>query len=200
MWFPSKWWCEWLESIWDELENPVLFLCSDDLDSVIDDFQKFSPITYKDLNIELPERMKDSGIGFYIDFFLFSNCDIAGISNSIFSFTACMLNERGTMFVRPTWDFSQKFEEFDPWNSVPLLHIGYPQQKSFKSYGDAVYTTRITQGIWGMLKFIFIYYPKNSLKTWIIRAFLGYQIQGIYGVLKSLLYTLGWRNIWKSNN
>lgn len=197
---PSKWWCEWLESIWDKLENPVLFLCSDDLDNVIDDFKKFSPITYKDLDIELPERMKDLDIGFYTDFFLLSNCDIVGISNSIFSFTACMLNERGTMFVRPTWNFSTKFEQFDPWNSVPLLHIGYPNQKSFKSYSDAIYTTRITQGIWGMLKFIFLYYPKNSLKTWVIRAYLGYQIQGILGVFKSLLYTLGWRNVWKSTN
>ena len=198
---PSKWWCEWLESIWDELENPVLFLCSDDLDNVIDDFKQFSPITYKDLNIQLPERMKDLDIGFYIDFYLFSNCDIAGISNSIFSFTACMLNERGTKFFRPTWNFSEKFAEFDPWNSVPLLHIGDPiKPKSFKSYGDAVYTTRITQGIWGMLKFIFIYYPKNSLKTWMIRGFLGYQIQGVLGVLKSLLYTLGWRNIWENKS
>lgn len=194
---PSKWWCEWLESIWDELENPVLFLCSDDLDNVIDDFKKFSPITYKDLDIKLPERMKDLDIGFYTDFFLLSNCDIAAISNSIFSFSACMLNERSTKFVRPSWNFSEKFAEFDPWNSVPLLHIGDPiKPKSFKSYGDAVYTTRITQGIWGMLKFIFIYYPKNSLKTWIIRGFLGYQIQGFLGVFKSLLYTLGWRSVW----
>ncbi len=197
---PSKWWCEWLESIWDELENPVLFLCSDDLDNVIDDFKKFSPITYKDLDIKLPERMKDLDIGFYTDFYLLSNCDIVGISNSIFSFTACMLNDRGKMFVRPTWDFSTKFEQFDPWNSVPLLHIGYPQQKSFKSYGDAVYTTCVTQGIWGMLKFIFIYYPKNLVKTWLIRAYLGYQIQGFLGVFKSLLYTLGARNVWKSNS
>ncbi|MBE9215931.1 hypothetical protein IQ247_25260 [Plectonema cf. radiosum LEGE 06105] len=49
-----------------------------------------------------------------------------------------------------------------------------------------------------MLKFIFIYYPKNLFKTWIIRAYLGYQIQGIVGVFKSLLYTLGLRSIWKS--
>ncbi|MEL7242892.1 MAG: alpha-1,2-fucosyltransferase, partial [Cyanobacteria bacterium J06573_2] len=121
---PSKWWCNWLESIWDELENPVLFLCSDDLDNVIDDFKKFSPITYRDLDIQLPERFQDLDIGFYTDFFLLSNCDVVGISNSIFSFTACMLNERGTKFVRPTWNFSEKFAEFDPWNSVPLLHIG----------------------------------------------------------------------------
>ena len=198
---PSKWWCNWLESIWDKLENPVLFLCSDDLDSVIDDFKKFSPITYRDLDILLPERMKNLDIGFYTDFFLLSNCDVVGISNSIFSFAACMLNERGTKFVRPTWNFYQKFEEFDPWNSVPLLHIGDPiQPKPFKTYGDAVYTTRVTQGISGMLKFIFIYYPKNSLKTWIIRAYLGYQIQGVLGVCKSLLYTLGWRKIWDKNN
>ena len=198
---PSKWWCNWLESIWDELENQVLFLCSDNLDIVIDDFKKFSPITYSDLDIQLPERFQGLDIGFYTDFFLLSNCDVVGISNSIFSFTACMLNERATKFVRPSWNFSEKFTEFDPWNSVPLLHIGDPvKPKSFKSYGEAVYTTRITQGIWGMLKFIFIYYPNNSVKTWIIRAYLGYQIQGFLGLFKSLLYTLGWRDIWKSNS
>lgn len=194
---PAKWWCDWLDSVWSELENPVLFLCSDDLDSILPEFGKFSPVTSRDLNVKLPERMKDLNIDFYVDFFMLSNCDVVGISNSIFSFTACMLNERGKIFVRPHWDFSSKFAVFDPWDSEPLLWLGDNQPKFFKSLADVLYVTYVTQGIWSMLKCIFIYIPKSRITGWGLRAYLGYQIQGIVGLLKSFLYTLGWRSVWK---
>jgi hypothetical protein len=48
-----------------------------------------------------------------------------------------------------------------------------------------------------MLKCILIYVPKSSIKGWALRAYLGYQIQGVIGVAKSLLYTLGWSSAWK---
>lgn len=51
--FPPKWYCAWLENIWDQLENPVLLLCSDDVDSIVNEFAKFNPITSKDLKINL---------------------------------------------------------------------------------------------------------------------------------------------------
>lgn len=195
--FPIKWYCEWLDEIWDELEYPVLFLCSDDLESVIHDFKKFSPITWKDLDIQLPERMKELDIEFYIDFFMLSNCDLVVTSNSNFSFVACMLNEKAKMFIRPNWDFSAKFIAFDPWDSDPLLWLGEEQPKLFKSWAEVLYITYVTQGIWAMLKSIFLYLPKNRIKGWVIRAYLGYQVKGILGVIKSLLYTLGWRSVWK---
>jgi len=193
---PSKWWCDWLEEIWDELENPVLFLCSDELDNIIHDFEKFSPVTSRDLNVKLPERFKDLNIEFYIDFFMLSNCDIVGTSNSIFSFVACMLNERGKKFVRPHWDFSTKFTDFDPWNSEPLLYIGGEDYKFSKSFGEAMHTVYTTQGISGALKCAFIYFPISMIKKFAIRLYLGYQIQGFLGVIKSLFYTLGWRSVW----
>jgi len=195
---PAKWWCDWLEGIWGELEDPVLFLCSDDLDSIIHDFDKFCPVTSRDLNVKLPERMKNLNVDFYIDFFMLSNCDVVGISNSIFSFTACMLNEQGKMFVRPHWDFATKFTEFDPWNSEPLLFVGGERPKFFKSFGEVLYVTYVSQGVFGLLKCIFIYVPKSLLKTLALRAYLGYQIQGFIGVIKSFLYTLGWRSVWKT--
>jgi hypothetical protein len=194
---PSKWWCDWLDEIWGKLESPVLFLCSDELDSIIHDFDKFSPVTSRDLNVKLPERMKDLNVEFYIDFFMLSNCDVVGISNSIFSFTACMLNERGKMFVRPHWDLSTKFTVFDPWNREPLLYLGGEGSKLSKSFGDALHVTYATQGISGALKCACIYFPKSLIKRWAIRAYLGYQIKGFVGVVKSLLYTLGWRSVWK---
>lgn len=195
---PSKWWCDWLDSVWSEFENPVLFLCSDDLDSVIHDFEKFDPVTLRDLDVKLPARMKDLEVDFYIDFFMLSNCDVVGISNSVFSFTACMLNNCGKMFVRPHWDFSTKFTVFDPWNSKPLLYLGGERSKFSKSFAEALYVTYVTQGISGLLKYICIYFPNSLIQNWILRAYLGYQIRGFVGVGKSLLYTLGWRSVWKT--
>ena len=194
---PSQWYCEWLDAIWDELEDPVLFLCSDELDSVLPDFERFCPVTSRDLKVKLPERMQDLEVEFYIDFFMLSNCDVVVISNSIFSFVASMLNERGKMFVRPHWDFSTKFTAFDPWSSEPLLYLGGDRSNLSKTFGEALYVTYVTQGISGVLKFLFIYFPKSRIKSWSIRAYLGYQIQGFVGVIKSLLYTLGFRYVWK---
>lgn len=193
--FPIKWYCEWLAEIWDKLENPVLFLCSDDLDSIIDEFDKFSPVTAKDLNVKLPERVKDLNIEFYIDFFMLSKCDVVVASNSSFSFVACMMNVHGKIFVRPHWDFSTKFAVFDPWDSEPLLWLGGQQSKFVKSLPDALYITYVTQSFWAMLKCLFICFPKSIITGWAIRAYLSYQIEGIFGVIKRLLYTLGWRSV-----
>ncbi|MEH1951298.1 MAG: alpha-1,2-fucosyltransferase [Nostoc sp.] len=196
--FPAKWYCEWLDGIWKNLEDPVLFLCSDDIDSILPEFEKFSPVTSRDLDVNLPEEMKELNIDFYIDFFMLSKCDIVCISNSIFSFAACMLNESGKIFIRPHWDFSTKFIAFDPWNSEPLLWLGGKESKFFKSWAEILYVTYVTQGIWITLKCIFIYVPKSQIKGLVLRAYLGYQIQGILGIVKSLLYTLGWRSSWKT--
>ena len=195
--FPTKWYCEWLEEIWDTLEDPILLLCSDDLDSIIYDFEKFSPVTTSDLKIQLPERMKDLDLDFYIDFFMLSQCDVVCTSNSNFSFVASMLNERATRFVRPFWDFSTKFKEFDPWDSQPLLWIGDKQPKFLKSLADILYVTYVTQGLWAMLKSILIYLPKSIIKGWALRAYLGYQIEGIIGLVKSLLSILSWHSAWR---
>lgn len=195
--FPTKWYCEWLDQKWDELDDPVLFLCSDDLDSLVHDFDKFSPVTSKNLEVKLPERISNLDIEFYIDFFMLSHCDIVVTSNSNFSFVACMLNQRAKAFVRPCWDFSSKFEIFDPWDSDPLLWIGNHHPRFFKSLSDTLYAVYMTQGIWAMLKSLFIYFPQSCVKVWIIRAYLGCQINGIFGVIKSLLYTFGCRDIWK---
>jgi Glycosyl transferase family 11 len=181
--FPAQWYCEWLEEIWNELENPVLFLCSDDLDSIIADFEKFSPVTTGDLNIQLPEGVKD--LDFYLDFFMLSQCDVVCSSNSNFSFVACMLNQRAKLFVRPHWDFSSRFMSFDPWNSPPLLYVGGQQPKFLKSLTDVIHTTYITQGMWAMLKSVFIYVPNSYIRRFLLRSYLGYQVNGIIGVIYS---------------
>jgi hypothetical protein len=180
--FPAKWYCEWLGEIWNELEDPVLFLCSDDLESVITDFDEFSPVTTGDLKIQLPEGMND--LDFYIDFFMLSQCDIVCSSNSNFSFVACMLNQHARMFVRPHWDFSSKFIVFDPWDSPPLLYMGDRQPKFLKSLTNIIYVTYITQGIWIMLKSVIIYLPVSYIKIWLLRLYLGYKVNGIIGAIQ----------------
>lgn len=185
--FPAQWYCQWLEGIWCELEDPVLFLCSDDLESVLPAFEKFSPMTLQDLDVKFPSGFEDLDIAFYTDFFMLSRCDIVCTSNSIFSFSACMLNETGQKFVRPHWNFSTKFIDFDPWDSDPLLWLGGDRPKFVKSLADTVSITYATQGVSVALKVLFIYIPVGYVKRLGIQAYLAYQAQGLVGVLKSVL-------------
>lgn len=194
---PPEWYCEWLNSIWGDLDNPVLFVCSDDPDSVLSNFAQFHPLTAKDLNITLPERFQETNLAFYIDFYMLTQCDVAVISNSTFSFAASLLNDRGRLFVRPHWDFSTKFTTFDPWDSLPLIYIRDEGSRYTKTLADNLYTTYVTQGFWGMLKSLFFYTPVSQVKYWGLRVFLAYRTEGLVGVLKGILYTLGIRSIWK---
>ena len=190
--FPESWYCEWLDTIWKDLEDPILFLCSDDIDLILPAFEKFSPVIAADLQVKLPEKMPDKNIEFYIDFFILSKCDIVATSNSIFSFAACLLNEDGRMFVRPHWNFSSKFILFDPWDSEPLLWIGDEKPKFFKSLPEVVFTTYATQGLWSTIESLFFFAPRSYIKELAIRVYLGYKIQGLVGVFKSFASILGW--------
>lgn len=111
---PSEWYKEWLNGFWETLEEPVLFIASDEIESVINDFADYHPVTVKDLGVELPEAPC------YLDFYILSQCDVLAISNSTFSFAASMLNERCKFCFRPNLQ-KQKLIAYDPWNSEPLL-------------------------------------------------------------------------------
>ncbi len=119
---PNEWYKAWLREIWSSLEQPILFIASDEIDKVIDDFREYSPITSRDLGIEFSQA------DFYPDFYFLSQCDIVAISNSSFSFAACMLNEKGSLFVRPHL-LQEKLVPFDPWNDYPILRGSQIAQK-----------------------------------------------------------------------
>ncbi|MEQ8999220.1 MAG: FkbM family methyltransferase [Coleofasciculus sp. B1-GNL1-01] len=127
---PNEWYIDWLKGLWETLEEPVLFIASDEPETVIGDFVEYNPITSQDLGIGLSEAQ------FYPDFYLLSQCDIVAISNSSFSFVACMLNEQGKFFFRPHLQ-SEKLIPFDPWNSETILRnvkpIDYPLTSPIKS-------------------------------------------------------------------
>lgn len=111
---PTEWYKKWLEENWSKLDSPVLFVASDELDTVLEDFMEYNPVTSEQLGISL-ERAP-----FYPDFYFLSQSDIVLISNSTFSFAACMLNKQGRLFLRAHKDLATLIP-FDPWNSEPLL-------------------------------------------------------------------------------
>ena len=111
---PGKWYNECLENMWKNLDEPVLFIASDEPQKVLKDFAGYKPVTSKDLGIALPKA------DFYPDFYLLSKCDIVAISNSSYSFAACMLNDRCKLFLRPDLS-AEKLVSFDPWDSDVLL-------------------------------------------------------------------------------
>lgn len=117
---PSKWYLEWLKENWDKLDNPVLFIASDEVGKIAMDFKDYKPKTFSKNN-------------FLCDFYVLRRADVLLISNSTFSFTAAMLNTKGK-FYRP--DFAQeKMASFDPWDSEPILiqplrlHLGCGGQR-----------------------------------------------------------------------
>jgi hypothetical protein len=111
---PNQWYKEWLKGFWETLNQPILFIASDEPEKVIGDFIEYKPITTQELEIELSEAE------FYPDFFLLSQCDVVAISNSSFSFAACLLNERAKFFFRPHMQ-TEKLIPFDPWNSESIF-------------------------------------------------------------------------------
>jgi FkbM family methyltransferase len=120
---PNKWYIEWLDGFWETLDEPVLFIASDEIENVVGDFADYNPVTAKDLGVEMPEAP------FYPDFYILSQCDVLATSNSTFSFAASMLNERCKFFFRPNLQ-KNKLIPFDPWNSEPLLRQNPSQERT----------------------------------------------------------------------
>ena len=175
---PLKWWADWLESIWDELDEPVLYLCSNNVNEVRHWFKKFKPFTSDDFPTQPPARLKGIPVGFYRDYYMMTQADVVAASNSTFSFTAAMLNERATRFVRPHWDFATRFTDFDPWNADPLLFLEGGGHVMLKGYWNMLKVARQTRGIRGALASALFYHPGGSA------IILGYRLQ---------LIVKGWR-------
>lgn len=121
---PTEWYQDFLKGFWETLDNPVLFIASDNLDEVLDDFKDYNPVTVRDLGVKFPPAP------YFPDFYLLSQCDYLAISNSTFSFFAAMLNQRAKSFLRPHYR-AKKLIPFDPWNSKPLFE--------FPRYGEGPY-------------------------------------------------------------
>ncbi len=114
---PTRWYLEWLEGIWGRVEDPALLVCTDNPGAVLPHFSRFKPITAESLGAEMPT---DFASDYFPDWFLLSQCDYLAVSNSTFSFSAAMLNERCREFVRPN-PLGGGLIPFDPWDAQPIL-------------------------------------------------------------------------------
>lgn len=184
---PPQWWVEWLDSIWDQLDDPVLYLSSDNIDAVRHWFRKYSPVTSLEFGTLLPDRLRDSGVGFYPDFFVMTQADVLAISNSTFSFSAAMLNERATIFVRPHFDLETRFTTFDPWDADPLLSLPGSRRRVFKNYGEMLRIARATKGRKGPLMDALIHQPVSAAALLKYRMVFAYKTRGFRGVRDVIL-------------
>lgn len=114
---PAQWYRQWLAQIWPTLEAPLLYIASDEPEAVLKEFADYAPLSAADLGIA-PQAVPAEA-GFYTDFYLLSQCDRVAISNSSFSFAACLLNTRGAEFMRPDVH-AGRLMSFDPWHSEVL--------------------------------------------------------------------------------
>lgn len=104
---------EWLDAHWRQLDDPVLYLASDEPASVRRAFADYAPITIEDLDCRW------RGLEFLQDFHILANADILGASTaSCFSFLAALLNQRARIFLRPNGD--GRMTPFDPWRETTL--------------------------------------------------------------------------------
>ncbi len=159
MMVPASWWADWLDSIWNDLDDPVLYVCSNDVSAVTAHFARFNPVTAHDLITPPPDRLKGKDVAFYRDYYVMTQADILATSNSTFSFSAAMMNERATMFVRPTWESGRHFVEFDPWNAEPLLFLEGGRKRLIKPYRAMMRKAVESEGIRGALASALVYHP-----------------------------------------
>lgn len=167
---PTDWYLEWLQKIWPTLENPVLFVASDDINAVLTDFADYDPITADSVGLSLPEEMKGTKAGFFPDWFSLTQCDVLAISNSTFSFSACMMNQQANLRCFRAHYLGEMIE-FDPWNSDPIIH----RDMSRNGLAQAIETLQVlynTQGSKGVARNLFYELPYYGLRAAVMKAVL----------------------------
>ena len=122
---PLKWVLERLEREWNTLNNPLLYIASDD-PRAVNAFTRYQPVTWRDIFSVTPSVAASTIPEYYYDFFSLSMVNhMLIVSNSSFSFAAAMINKNCTTFLRPGLK-AQKLVLFEPWNSSVLLRESSP--------------------------------------------------------------------------
>jgi hypothetical protein len=123
-WFrliPEDWYRRWLAAIWPRLANPVLFIASDDRESVVPHFAEYAPLTAASLEAELPEPR------LLADFQILAAADVLAICNSSYSRMAGLLAgaAQSCFIAAPA---AAGFEPYDPWTDDHFWQrFGAPQ-------------------------------------------------------------------------
>lgn len=111
---PEDWYVAWLSKLREIHPDLVVYIASDDLETVIGAFQDFTVLTERDLpqtSLEQP---------FFTDFAALTLGDYVAISNSSFSFAASLLNRRAKRFVRPNLQ-EGALVDYTPWDAPVML-------------------------------------------------------------------------------
>ncbi len=129
---PVQWYLNWLQVIWPLLDDPVLFIASEDR-SLVKEFAAYNPFTAESLGIDLkanPQPLytyqrydvnhpQPHLMDFFPDWYLLRECEYLAIPNSTFSFVPAMLSN----YLVKCWRShlpTQGFREIDPWNTTPM--------------------------------------------------------------------------------
>lgn len=176
---PVEWYMAWLRAILPLLDSPVVYVASDDLDAVMPQLRQFGAICEKDILPDGPgASLKASNAGFLVDYYMIQNADVAAISNSTFSFTACMFNKmEGARFYRPHWD--DGLVPFDPWMSFPILHR---PGKLIGTLLPSMATVLKTQGVAGLLSNLLYEVPTFYARVLTMNTVLAFRRWGRGGV------------------
>lgn len=167
---PTSWYLQWLSKIWPTLENPILFVASDDIAAVLRDFAAYSPVTSDSVGLEIPEEMKGLKAGFFPDWFSLTQCDVLAISNSTFSFSACLMNQRpNARFFRA--HYCGAILEIDPWNTDPIVHRDM-NKAGLSSALETLQVVYNTQGSRGLMRNLMYELPYYGIRSAIMKGVL----------------------------
>lgn len=136
---PIRWYLAFLAKLWPTLNQPVLFVASEDR-SLVDAFAEYNPQTTESLGIEMRTTPHTHynylaydlanptpwQMDFYPDFYFLSRCEVLIIPNSTYSFVAAMLNPCLEACYRSSLPLASRTHEqecfqLEPvWNTFPL--------------------------------------------------------------------------------
>jgi hypothetical protein len=103
----------------DQFEGARLYLAAEDIDPILSLFESFNPLSYRDFDLSELEKKFPKHSSLFFDYYMMMEADHLMVSNSTLSYSAAMLNQTATTFLRPVFQ-TKTFRDFQPWNEDPL--------------------------------------------------------------------------------
>ncbi len=105
---PEEWYLDWLRTIWPTLRRPLLFIGTDEPETVLTVFKEFETVSaiFGPIDRALPEHIRD--------FELLRRADYLAVCNSSFSRMAAILAPSSQKCFLPSFR-TQSFEPYEPW-------------------------------------------------------------------------------------
>lgn len=117
---PSRWVIKALDALWGKLNNPVLYIATDN-SRVSRLFKRYRPLLLDDVFQNITHSPK-----YYCDFWALTQANAAMlIANSSFSYCASLLNTQCSMMFRPNLR-QESMVAYSPWSSAVLLRDDTP--------------------------------------------------------------------------